>query len=372
MSSSSATHKAGRARPPGAPGRPQRKKLPHERPLWLRPDEQISFITIYCQERTKNQLCWPRVARAIFDSITFRNRNEIWYAHLVVLMPDHLHGLISFPYEQSMKQTVADWKRFLATSANIGWQRDFFDHRLRRDESFTEKADYIRANPVRAGLVKNIEEWPYFWTPDIDNRTTSDNRAPRPGARGGRALPLLLAVVMLGVACRRDMMNQPKAKTFSESTFFKDGTNARPLPPNTVARGEVRQDQAFYTGLTNGIYVTQLPMQLTPRLLRRGRERYDAFCAECHGRLGDGRGMVVQRGFPVPPSYHLDRLRNAPLGHFFDVITNGYGAMASYATQVEPQDRWAIAAYIRALQLSQNAKSSDLPANEQNRLGQTP
>ncbi len=187
-----------------------------------------------------------------------------------------------------------------------------------------------------------------------------------------REILLLLAIIMLCAACRRDMMDQPKAKTFSESSFFKDGTNARPLPPNTVPRGEVHQDQAFYTGLTNGVYVTQLPMKLTPRLLGRGRERYNAFCAECHGRLGDGRGMVVQRGFPQPPSYHLDRLRNAPLGHFFDVTTNGYGAMASYATQVEPQDRWAIAAYIRALQLSQNAKRSDLPADDQNKLEQTP
>ena len=182
----------------------------------------------------------------------------------------------------------------------------------------------------------------------------------------------LFVFVMLTTACRRDMMNQPKAKTFSESSFFKDGANARPLPPNTVPRGEVRQDQALYTGLTNGVYVTQLPMNLTPQLLARGRERYDAFCAECHGPVGDGRGMVVQRGFPAPPSYHLDRLRNAPLGHFFYVITNGYGAMASYAIQVEPQDRWAIAAYIRALQLSQNAKPSDLPADEENKLEQTP
>ena len=182
----------------------------------------------------------------------------------------------------------------------------------------------------------------------------------------------LFVFVMLTTACRRDMMNQPKAKTFSASSFFKDGTNARPLPPNTVARGAARQDQTFYSGLTNGVYVTQLPMKLTPQLLGRGRERYDALCAECHGRLGDGRGMVVQRGFPQPPSFHLDRLRNAPLGHFFDVMANGYGAMASYAIQVEPQDRWAIAAYIRALQLSQNAKPSDLPADEENKLEQTP
>jgi mono/diheme cytochrome c family protein len=113
-------------------------------------------------------------------------------------------------------------------------------------------------------------------------------------------------------------------------------------------------------------------MRLTPDLLGRGRERFEAFCAGCHGRLGDGQGMVAKRGFPAPPSYHLDRLRNAPLGHFFDVITTGYGAMASYAAQVEPRDRWAIAAYIRALQLSQNAKPTELPADARNELETAP
>jgi len=167
-------------------------------------------------------------------------------------------------------------------------------------------------------------------------------------------------------------MNQPRAKPFSESQFFKDGTNARSLPPHTVARGQGGEEEEFHTGLTNGVYVTQLPMKLTPNLLARGRERYEAFCAACHGRVGDGQGMIVKRGFPQPPSYHLDRLRNAPLGHFFDVITNGYGAMASYAAQVEPQDRWAIAAYIRALQLSQDAKPTDLPADEQKKLESPP
>ena len=137
---------------------------------------------------------------------------------------------------------------------------------------------------------------------------------------------------------------------------------------NVVPRGEAQVNDAFHIGMTNGVYVTQLPMQLTPKLLARGHERFDAICAECHGRTGDGNGMVVQRGFPVPPSYHLDRMRNAPLGHFFDVITNGYGAMFSYAAQVEPQDRWAIAAYIRALQLSQHANPNDLPPDVRNKL----
>src|SRR5438067_9614077 len=116
--------------------------------------------------------------------------------------------------------------------------------------------------------------------------------------------------------------------------------------------------------------VTQLPVSLTPQLLARGRERYDIYCSMCHGRTGNGNGMIVQRGFPVPPSYHIDRLRNAPIGHFYDVITNGYGVMYSYAARVEPADRWAIAAYIRALQLSHDAKFDELPPDDQGALGQ--
>jgi mono/diheme cytochrome c family protein len=164
------------------------------------------------------------------------------------------------------------------------------------------------------------------------------------------------------------MMNQPKAKPLSESDFFSNQANARPIPPHTVERGDARENAAFYTGLTNGTYITQLPVKLTPELLGRGRERFDAICAECHDRTGSGSGMVVQRGFPQPPSYHVPRLRNAPIGHFFDVITNGYGVMYSYAAHVQPEDRWAIAAYIRALQLSHNMKAAELPSLEQQKL----
>jgi len=175
----------------------------------------------------------------------------------------------------------------------------------------------------------------------------------------GRALPILLAVLVFLVGCRPDMTNQPKATPLSESDFFSNGANARRPPAHTVARGDAREDTAFYTGQTNGRYVTQLPVKLTRDLMIRGRERFDAICAECHDRTGSGNGMVVQRGFPQPPSFHVDRMRNAPIGHFFDVMTNGYGVMYSYATRVEPEDRWAIAAYIRALQLSHNAALSD-------------
>ncbi len=351
----------GRARPPGAPKRPQHKKLPHERPLWLCPEDEIFFITVCCTRRGENQLCSPRIARAIFDSVEFRNKGAAWYAHLICLIPDHLH-------EHSMKQVITDWKRFLATQLQIEWQRDFFDHRLRKEESYREKADYIRANPGRAGLVTQPEEWPYFWTANPQENASNEGRALRPGAPGGRALPALLVVALLFAACRPDMMNQPKAKPFSESDFFSNQTNARQVPLHTVARGKANEDTAFYTGLVDGVYVTQLPMKLTPERLARGRGRFDAICAECHDRTGSGNGMVVQRGFPQPPSFHVDRLRNAPVGHFFGVITNGYGVMYSYATHVDPEDRWAIAAYIRALQLSHNAKLSDVDPDEQAKL----
>lgn len=169
-------------------------------------------------------------------------------------------------------------------------------------------------------------------------------------------------------ACRPDMNNQPKAKPLSQNDFFSNGTSAQQPPPYTVAFGEPRDNVPFYTGLTNGTYITQLPMKLTPQLLNRGRERFDAMCAECHDRTGSGNGMVIQRGFPQPPSFHVDRLRKAPLGHFYDVITNGYGVMYPYAARVEPEDRWAIAAYIRALQLSHDARPSDVDPAERAKL----
>lgn len=170
----------------------------------------------------------------------------------------------------------------------------------------------------------------------------------------------LLLVACALVSCRPDMANQPKAKPLSQSDFFANGASARQPPPHTVPHGQARENAAFYTGLTNGVYITQLPMKLTPELLHRGRARFDAMCAECHDRTGSGNGMIVQRGFPPPPSFHVDRLRKAPIGHFYDVISRGYGVMYPYATRVEPEDRWAIAAYIRALQLSHNAGPSDV------------
>lgn len=184
-----------------------------------------------------------------------------------------------------------------------------------------------------------------------------------------------LAVIALVLSsCRQDMYNQPKAKTYSQSDFFADGASARPLPDHTVEYHGDHANEAYYTGLSDGVLVAQLPapLTLTPELLQRGRERYNIYCAVCHGLGGVGNGEVVQRGYPAPPSYHSERLRNAPLGHFYDVITKGYGAMYSYAARVEPNDRWAIAAYIRALQLSQRASASDVPTAEQNVLETKP
>jgi mono/diheme cytochrome c family protein len=183
-----------------------------------------------------------------------------------------------------------------------------------------------------------------------------------------------LAILTLAMsACRLDMYNQPRTKPDSESDFFTDGTSARPVPAHTVEYHAARQNGEFYTGLTQGgVLVAQLPVRLTPELLQRGQERFDIYCSVCHGEEGDGKGEVAQRGFPAPPTYHSDRLRNAPIGHFYDVITNGYGVMYSYASRVPPGDRWAIAAYIRALQLSQHAFPTDLPPNERSKLESAP
>src|SRR6185369_16438170 len=145
--------------------------------------------------------------------------------------------------------------------------------------------------------------------------------------------------------------------------FFQDNHMAsRPILQTTVARGHLKEDQMFFTGKIGTNLVEAFPFPITQQVLERGRERYDIYCSMCHGRTGEGNGMIVQRGFPIPPSYHIDRLRQAPIGHFFDVITNGFGAMSEYKAQVSVNDRWAIAAYIRALQLSQNATRADVPA----------
>jgi mono/diheme cytochrome c family protein len=168
--------------------------------------------------------------------------------------------------------------------------------------------------------------------------------------------------------CRQDMYDQPRYEPLEASTFFDDGLSARPLVPGTVARGQLRDDDHLFTGKVDGKLAETFPFPVDRRVLERGRERFNIYCSPCHGGVGDGRGMIVARGFPAPPSFHIDRLRTAPPGHFFDVITNGHGAMYPYAARVQPRDRWAIAAYLKALQLSQNASPADVPPEQLRQL----
>jgi len=173
-------------------------------------------------------------------------------------------------------------------------------------------------------------------------------------AMGAMAASLLLA------GCRQDMQDQPKFIPQRGTTFFADGRSARPQAANTVARNQLHENEYFYTGMVNGKEGDGFPLTLTPEVVQRGQERYNIYCAPCHSRVGNGDGMIVQRGYRPAGDFHTDRLRNAPLGHFFYVMTNGYGAMPDYAAQLTPEDRWAVVAYIRALQLSQNAKPGDV------------
>ncbi len=180
---------------------------------------------------------------------------------------------------------------------------------------------------------------------------------------------LTIALVVLA-GCRQDMHDQPKFKPLAMNTFYPDDRSARPLVVGTVARSDEEADQYYYTGKINGQPGTEFPFPVTREVLERGQERYNIYCSPCHSEIGDGNGMIVQRGFKRPPSYHTDRLRQMPIGHFFDVMTNGFGAMSEYKSQVSVEDRWAIAAYIRALQLSQDATRADLPAGME--LGNAP
>jgi len=241
-------------------------------------------------------------------------------------------------------------------------------------------------------------------------------RAARLGSGSWLAVVSLFWFLLVSASgCNQKMAIQPKAVPLRESEFYPNGMSARPLPDNTVPRGFLEDDPAFYTGKMPGAAgqptpsslpaagaplaatpnasaqalaavqaanlasnitpktpgqtdIDYFPIAITPEVLARGHERFDIFCAPCHSRLGDGQGLVVKRGFRQPPSFHIDRLRSAPVGHFFDVATNGFGAMPDYAQQVNPRDRWAIIAYIRALQLSQNANLSDVPPDKRNEL----
>ena len=188
-------------------------------------------------------------------------------------------------------------------------------------------------------------------------------------ARGYVALVMFAALLS---GCRQDMQDQPKVVPLRPSSFFDDGRSARPLVEGTVARGHLDADEAFYTGRVDGKLVDKLPVPLTRALLERGQDRYNIYCSPCHDLLGTGQGLVFRRGLnrPPPQSYHIARLEQAPIGHFFDVMTNGLGAMNDYAAQIQPGDRWAIAAYIRVLQFSQNASINDVPPEARGELQQ--
>lgn len=170
--------------------------------------------------------------------------------------------------------------------------------------------------------------------------------------------PVLLLGLLALCGCRRDMADQAKLKPLGTSDFFADGAASRTAPAHTVSRGSL-PETPFSTGREHGELVKDSPVPITAALLERGHERFDIYCAVCHGRTGEGHGMIVQRGFPTPPSLHDPRLVAAPAGHFYDVITHGFGLMYPYASRVGPADRWAIVAYIRALQLSQHATLAD-------------
>ena len=184
-----------------------------------------------------------------------------------------------------------------------------------------------------------------------------------------RILIPVAAVLLAGLtACRQDMQDQPRYKPLAASEFFADHRSARPQVEGTVARSQLHIDEARYVGKINGEDIDQFPIPIAKADIERGRDRFNIYCTPCHGRDGDGNGMIVLRGFRQPPSYYSDKLMQAPVGHFFDVMTNGFGSMPSYASRVHPDDRWRIAAYIRALQLSQTAKLSDVPADQRQNL----
>jgi len=179
------------------------------------------------------------------------------------------------------------------------------------------------------------------------------------------ALGLLWATMAAPSGCRLDMHVQPRINPLAKSDFFPDQRGARPLVEGTVARGELHEDTYFYTGKVGANPGDYMPFPVTKEVLDRGRERFNIYCSPCHSSLGDGNGFIPSRGFSrKPPSYHIPRLQKAPLGYFYDVITNGFGIMSDYSAQVPPRDRWNIVAYIRALQLSQSATKADVPAGQ--------
>lgn len=191
----------------------------------------------------------------------------------------------------------------------------------------------------------------------------------------GRTIKLLaaLALGMLALtSCGRNMFDQPRVDAFDGSIYFSDGSGMRPIPEGTVSRERGALEPSYLTGLGPTGFLSELPVSLNVELLERGKERYDIYCAPCHNYNGDGTGMIIQRGFPQPASFtHEQRLLDSPVGYYYNAITNGFGRMYSYASRIKPEDRWAIAAYIKALQLSQNATIADVPADILSQLSAT-
>jgi len=209
-------------------------------------------------------------------------------------------------------------------------------------------------------------------TPNVESSARRNSSLRK---RAGRAAELGAAAVLFAAVlagCRLDMHVQPKYVTEQPTGFFPDGRSERPLIPDTVPRGHLRIDSLLYTGMENGVESSTFPFPITRADLERGRERFNIYCTPCHDYTGNGDGMIVQRGLSHPPSYNVQRLREAPVGHFVNVMTNGFGVMYSYASRISPADRWRIAAYIRALQLSQYAPVKDVPQADMSKLNEVP
>ena len=183
---------------------------------------------------------------------------------------------------------------------------------------------------------------------------------------GFRIAAVIVLLVLMG--CRQDMHDQAKLEPMEESQFWGDERASRPLVEGTVARGQLRDDDLLYTGKRGTEFINEFPLTLTEEMVKRGQERFNIYCTPCHDAVGTGNGMIVQRGFKRPPSLHIDRLRQAQHGYFYDVITNGFGSMSGYAEQMPVNDRWAVTAYIRALQLSQHAELQDVPEEQRKKL----
>ena len=181
-------------------------------------------------------------------------------------------------------------------------------------------------------------------------------------------LLIILSAFALTVSCRRDMQDQPKYKPLGQNRFFADGRDSRPIPLNTIARDELSNNDPLHTGSSAGGFLETIPVPVNIALLERGRDRFNIYCSPCHGQTGDGYGMVRQRGFWIPANLHTDRLRSAPPGYLYQVIKNGYGAMPDHGDQIPVKDRWAIVAYLRALQFSRNADFSDVPLKDREQL----